>query len=308
MSKLQIWLGGLLVIQVALASILYLNSRSAGESETLELFTFSLSDVSKVVITDSEKSVTLTRNKDGWVIPSLNNSEAVAGDIEEALTSAQKLEGGWPVASTASSHPRFDVAEEKFKRKVELYDGDKEITTFYVGSSPGFRKVHMRLSDDDDIYVVNLSQTKFQADGNYWMDKRILQVKPQKVVGADYQLYPEGESWKISSLIDVESEEGAVINQEAVDALVKGIEEITVLSVSDGAPSDTATSFTLNVNDNFTYTFYADENNKYFLQRNDVDIMYDFAKYQYDKFNHSYATLFNVPKEPEVDPEYEAFH
>jgi len=56
-----------------------------------------------------------------------------------------KLEGAeaaWPVATSESSAERFEVSDAKFQRRIRFFADDAVVTELFLGTSPGFRRVH----------------------------------------------------------------------------------------------------------------------------------------------------------------------
>ena len=77
------------------------------------------------------------------------------------------------MASSAGSAERFEVSQNNFQRRVRLHAGDKLLAEFYLGTSPGFRKVHARLSDRAEIYSIELLNYEVTANVDSWLDKSI---------------------------------------------------------------------------------------------------------------------------------------
>jgi hypothetical protein len=85
------------------------------------------------------------------------------------------LRAPWPIATSGSSASRFEVAEDNYQRHVELLDGDDDVLAeFFLGTSPGYQRVHARVADSSDIFSVELSNFELSANLDSWMDKSLL--------------------------------------------------------------------------------------------------------------------------------------
>jgi len=86
------------------------------------------------------------------------------------------LKTGWPVATTSGSHERFDVADGKFQRKLQFYRGDRLAGELLIGSTPGFKKSHVRKPGDTAVYAAEINQFDWPAKPAGWT-KRCWQQK-----------------------------------------------------------------------------------------------------------------------------------
>lgn len=155
MIRLKTALLGLLLVQLALIALLYWSGRPQTGLESQLLL--NALDVDRLLIRDADQSVLLARTTGGWVFPDENNAPADGPRIERLLDRVRGLQTGWPVATTVASHARFEVAADSYQRHVQLFSSDTQVAEFWVGTSPGFRKVHVRRSGDDAVYAVTLN-------------------------------------------------------------------------------------------------------------------------------------------------------
>ncbi len=51
---------------------------------------------------------------------------------------------------------------------------DKVVGDLYLGTSPGFKKVHARRADSDDIYAITFANYEATARTDDWLDKALL--------------------------------------------------------------------------------------------------------------------------------------
>ena len=127
--------------------------------------------VTGIRIDDGDNSVQL-RNTDGeWL------ADGVPADqdkVEKILARLTDLAAPWPVASTSASAKRFEVGDEGYQRRIQLDQGEETLALLYLGTSPGYQKVHARRGGSDEVYSVSLSNYELGADVDAWLDKNIL--------------------------------------------------------------------------------------------------------------------------------------
>ena len=153
MKNSVVILGALLTLQLALAVSLNLgrDRHRAFEPEE-KLLNVDAGEADTIRIDGGEgEHVTLERQEDEWRLPELSGFPANQASVERLLGRLTDLDKGWPVATTGSASRRFKVADSAFERKLTLSKGDETLAALFVGTSPGFRKVHVRLPGEDAI-------------------------------------------------------------------------------------------------------------------------------------------------------------
>ena len=109
---------------------------------------------------------------DTWTMPS--NLPVDASRIESLSGVFTSESATWPVASTSDAARRFEVTEDDFQRRIELLAGDDEVATLYLGTSPGFRRIHAREADSEKIYSIELATYDLPLDRDDWIDKSLI--------------------------------------------------------------------------------------------------------------------------------------
>lgn len=172
-NKKNIILFVLLALQVALIAFLYRPGQNAVPA-TANLFkSLSPSQVTSLLITNEQgKSVSLVK-KDGWQM----GEEGFPADqdkIDGLIKKLVEMKSSRLVSQSKSSHSRLKVAERDFSRKIELGQGDNK-TTFFLGTSPSAKSIHLRLSEANEVYQVNdLAAWEVQADKESWWQTKYL--------------------------------------------------------------------------------------------------------------------------------------
>lgn len=272
----RLWL--LLLIQVLLVVGVYAYQQNSRATPTaVPLLPVSTNVIDRIEIADATTSVHLNKQANRWQL----TQSSLPVDNEKITALLEKLNGlrlTWPVANTASSHERFEVGEQKFQRKLRLYEGDKLQAEFYLGSSPGFKKVHLRRAGDNQVYSVALSTMDATTSGDDWLNKQLLTTtNPVNIKGRDYELQKQGENWQLVG------ETGVSLNTEKVTALVKALASLQVQSVVHDAPKgEPITLAVKSAEGNWQYDFIKTDAG-HVVKRSDREQYFSLSQYEYER-------------------------
>ena len=182
MKKLISILGGLLAVQLVLAVAMNLSSEDRGAFQPREkLLAFDRNAVDSLRIEDGKGSVVLSKRDGKWLLPESGDFPASTVNVDRLLDALAGLQKGWPVATTTAAARRFKVADDQFERKLSLLSNGKTLAVLYVGTSPGFRKVNVRPSGQDDVFAVAFNTWEANAKNDDWIDKAVLTLSPDDV-------------------------------------------------------------------------------------------------------------------------------
>jgi len=190
MEKTIRLLGVLLAAQLVLAAGLLYAGRSGGGKEAGDarpLLEFEAASVDRISIDGpDEEQVTLTRIDGAWQVPAPGGEfPADASRVEGLLASLAKLDRGPAVATTEGARERFEVAEDKFQRRIVLASGGEELARLYVGTSPVMRKVHARDAQEDEIHLVGFAAYDAPTRAQDWQDKDVLKLEADRIVAVE---------------------------------------------------------------------------------------------------------------------------
>jgi hypothetical protein len=237
-------LTGLFVLQLVLVVVLNASALKgpSGKANT-PLLTPSPTTASKVVIqAQNEDPITLVKAGETWTMPEYYNLAVNPGKLEGFLEKLSKLQRTWPEATTSEAQSRFEVAEDKYQRRISLYygaGGDESESIVYLGTSPGYLKTHARLADSSEIYSVSFSNYEASSGPETWFNTNLLKLELERInriETPDYILEQIEGDWRLADLSPSEA-----IDEDAVKVFVTQLANISVEAVlTDDADSDIA--------------------------------------------------------------------
>ena len=225
-------LGGLLAVQALIVAALLIAASGTGAGKAAErLLPFEPAAATGFNIATDDAEVALTRGDDGWQLD--GGLPADDGKVGEVLEKLAGVSAAWPVATSAATAERFEVTEHSFQRRLVIESEEGETATLFLGSSPGYRRVHARSAGADEVYSIDFSNYEAPADASQWLDKQLL--RPEGVVAG----VGRREGWTLERgdegdwLVD-----GATADQEAADKLVGRFQDLSVLGIAgnEGKP------------------------------------------------------------------------
>lgn len=210
MNKVSIYLSVLFAAQIALAGALWFSARSGTTYEPQHLLSLEQDAVNKIRITREGDEVTLQAVDGQWRLPDLYDLPVDNAKLSAVLDKLTNAQGDWPVATTASSHTRFEVSPEAFQRHIHLYSSDELLGEMFLGTSPGFRKVHARNGSDEEVFALGLNVYDFPAEASAWLERGLLAFADASTIeGSDYRLTRDGDSWQLETSAKMGSQENA---------------------------------------------------------------------------------------------------
>lgn len=287
MKGKYVWLAGLLAAQLVLALVVFREDATRDRAtERQPLLPVAASEVDRIVIGHGDERAELVRDGTHWQLPGLAGLPAAAAKVSDELGRIAAIETGWPVADTNSSHTRFEVADEGAQRHVQLYRGDGLVADFYLGTSPGFRKVHLRRAGGDAVFAVALSVNDLPARSADWLDRSLLAVaEPTRIAGRDYTLARSAQDrWVLSSPSAGGQSSPPTLDETRVGQLVNALANLQVQAVAD-APAQPGDAMVLQVESpegKLEFSFYG-AGDEYYVRRSDIDRLFSLSRYDYDR-------------------------
>ncbi len=217
----------LLIVQCAIVTAVFWPDSQQGASDRLAFAPFPVNAIDELHIGDEfDNEVLLQRSGDQWLLPTLESLPASSAKVSELLHKLTAPSGKWPVAASSAARQRFQVADYYYQKRLSLMSGGEKLGTIYLGTSPGFRKIHARNSEQDAIYSITLSPSEVPAVGEEWLDTRLLQVRAPLRIDTDlYNLYFENGLWRSAT--------GGVPDERELDTLLSALKNLEVDGVAN---------------------------------------------------------------------------
>ncbi len=305
MSRFNTFLLTILLLQIFVASAIYFSHQPAEvdpvHTVLLEVKKEQIDRIS--LVDETNRQTTLEKVAGQWLLPDYYNLPANQHKVTNMLNTLATTQSGWPVATTESARQRFKLAEGHFNKKLVLSHGDEPLQTLYLGTSPGFRQLHVRRNEEKEIYVVKLNSHDFPTQQANWLDNTLLQLNGDitRLEGPDYAFLRSEQQWL------TEKGEGEAMNEE-IDKLALALSQITIQSAEEPPSSEAAYTLEATVGENvFRYHFFEDDNTLY-IQRNDYEPVFKISKSDYEKITKKTATQLVKHDANDVQPESQATH
>ena len=236
MKKLTVILSSVLAVQVLLAIILFSVQTDSGAFKSNELLLGLKPEAfDAIVIEQKEKpGLTLKKDKNKWLLPSYFNVPVAKDKLEDFSKRLLGLKTGWPVASTDEAAERFQVNADKFERKIVFQNAGKPVKTLYLGTSPGFKKIHARMDGDKNIQIINFGEFEASVTPEDWIKADLTKIDSaqlSQIKGANFTLAKANKDWTLEGLSANQSSNSVEI-RSFVDKLV-GMNYAAILGTED---------------------------------------------------------------------------
>ena len=294
------WLFVLLGLQMTLTLIVFAYEKSTtGSLDAKPLITTEAQVIDELVISDKAGELRLNKTEGGWVIPALGGLAANEIKLTTVLSDLLNLKSDWPVASATGSRSRFEVSEDKFIRRVDLLSSNANVGRIYVGTSPGFKKSHVRLDGQKNIYSLALNAYDLPTEPADWLDKSLISVQNiSSIEGLDFKLVSKNGEWSlISTEKELASDSIVKVNKENATALDMALKTLTVLSVADkdvNLGDSKSSRLEVFAPNQITFTFFEKED-KYYVSRSGIDKIFTLSKFNFDKLSNQNLISLSEP-------------
>ncbi len=282
MSRFNQLLAALLTLQLVVAGGLYFYNRPqpAGAANQ-PLVAATPQQIDRITITDEQGGeLILQRDGNDWQLPGYFQLPAQGAKVSAMLDKLTTTTPGYPVATTAASQRRFKVADQEFGKKIVLNRGGQTLATLYLGTSPGFRQIHLRRAGEEAVYAVKLNSFDFPTKADAWLDTSLLQPRGEiaAIQGPDYALTNHGGQWQLK-------EGEGEVDAEAVKRLTDALANMRVLEAGEPKEGSPGQSLTLQAGgETLTYRFFKDGGH-YYVSRDDRPQWFRISQTDYDKIS-----------------------
>lgn len=311
-ARLVMWLALAACLQLGAIALLYWPASETDEAtadSSAALLSLPHEAVSRIGVTDAAgNSIALRRRDDQWLIEgeSLPAASAVADRLLDALAQPS----GFPVARSDDAHERFEVDENRFQRRITLDTvrrdagvGERADTAiFYLGTSPGMRRVHARRDGSSAIQSIALSTFDVPATIDGWLDPSLLATTGMTRLQLDQDSWiKSNNTWTVAGMEDAVDASSA----DALEAVERALAtlQVTGVAASDTERDDTGTAiqaWRLWRGDKATQWRLASAANdgEARIHRSDLDRWFTLGSYDHDRLADALDELHKAPEDP----------
>ncbi len=176
-----------------------------------------------------ERLLRLTRKGDQWVLPDKSDFPVMPAKFEQFTDKLFDARRSWPVGQTMVAARQFKVTMDAFERRVRFLKGEAVLGDVFLGSSPGFRKVHARLDGDEHTYAIDFNAFDAPAVPSQWYDTEALKTPVEDIARIDmggFALKAEDGEFQVENLRENEQ-----TDVEPVQEMVERVSEVAFTDV-----------------------------------------------------------------------------
>lgn len=214
MNRYQKILAGLLVLQLALAAIVFWPRQSAQAVGQPLLGELATEEVTAVTITDAEgRTLALVRASDGWVLASGGDYPANTAAVATLLAKVTAARTDRLVTRTEASHNQLQIADDNFVRRIQLTLADGTTRTVYMGTAANFQTTHLRRAGQDNVYLAaGITSQDATATASSWIEASYITLLQEEVTAVklenshavfEFSKDDAGE-WKLADVAEAE--------------------------------------------------------------------------------------------------------
>lgn len=181
----------LLALQAGLVAWVNFQGDEPGAVEADEpLLALDLESADAVTIEQKgDPPLRLARKDAGWVLSGKGDFPVAPAKFEEFTEKLLEARRSWPVGRTLVAARQLRVTEEDFERRVRFLKGTEVLGDVFLGSSPGFRKVHARLDGDEHTHAIDFNAFDAPPDAGSWYDTEVLKTAVEDIARIDLGVY-----------------------------------------------------------------------------------------------------------------------
>lgn len=179
------------------------------------------------------EAIVLEKSGASWVLAGTDGYPADETKVKELLEGVRKLTARGPVVSRDTYHKKLEVADEVYQRKVTITHDGKELS-FFLGTSPGFKSLHLRKAGETDVLLVNgMSAYDVGTNPKAWISTKYVEIDTKDVwalsikgKGKDLRLErsPTGDQWAVMGAPAGKAAKKSVIDELVRKAATVGVE------------------------------------------------------------------------------------
>ena len=297
MNKTIQYLAIAFIVQCLILGTVLFGKNSSSLQERSRFLEFDATSIDSLTIKDAQGELFLKKENGLWLLPDYGNLPIVTGKVEGVLDDLSALTVSWPIASSESAAKRFEVDMDNAQKSIKLKMGNEIIANMYLGTSPGYRKVHARNSDSDDIYAIEFSQHQISNKYEDWFDKGILQYDGElsKVSVDSLTAIKANDVWSIENY-----QEEVSLSPEKIAAWAKRFNNIQVSKLIEGTDKervivmDPVLTVNLEGNQGSSSLVFFKKDDKTYVKKAGDEALFEIAGFQADPIMNAGITDFQA--------------
>ncbi|MCC6219649.1 MAG: DUF4340 domain-containing protein [Deltaproteobacteria bacterium] len=224
-------LGIILAIQVILIVFMHLGGDElATYVANQPLMAFNDKIVDRIVIEEKEKSpLIIAKGENGWLLPENHDFPIEKTKLDGILNSINQIKRPYAVGNTELAAKKLRVASDDFEKKVVFYQKEQPVGSLFMGTSPVYKKVHVRVNEEAEIFEVPFDSYALNADKSNWQDNAYLHLDKESIAKLSLNGFvlerKEGAAFAVSKLSENESTRSDKANEL--------LEKVSNISFSD---------------------------------------------------------------------------
>ncbi len=257
MSRTNLILVAILIVQLGLAAVVYMGKSDASIAKLEPILELDATAVTKIEIFDKDAktktegapSIALDKSSGTWTLASHFQYPATTKKVSELITNLTAMKAREPIASKTSTHRKFAVSDDKYERRVIIHRSVGEPLEIYVGSAAGQRQTAIRLKGQEKVYgATGITAWGIAVTTTAWIDPAYFKAPGAplsftvKNANGEFEFRRDSQTapWKrLAGDAEVPVPAGKELDKTKIDEVLRSVSNITL-----NEPADPATSFT----------------------------------------------------------------
>ncbi|MBM4464315.1 MAG: DUF4340 domain-containing protein [Chloroflexi bacterium] len=183
MNRTNQILAVVLAVQIVLVAVVFWPRPASVVSGESLLAGLGAEQITRLTISDATgKYIELAKGAGGWVLPEAGDYPCLENKVPPFLEKIVALKANRLVTQTPASHKRLKVADDDFDRRIELNLADGTTHRLYLGTSPSYGTLHVRVNDQPEVYLASLSASDAGIFASNWIDTLYFSVAQDQIV------------------------------------------------------------------------------------------------------------------------------
>ncbi len=178
------------------------------------------------IANNNDQQITVKKVDDQWVLPDYGDYPVESTRVSTLLDKVKQLRADRLITQSETSFRRLQVSPDDFVRLIAFEQAGGASHTLYLGKTGGGSTVHVRLDNQNQVYLVNnLSSQDANAAPSNWIDTTYFSVPSDNIqslrlqnANGDFEFTKTDGTWTTTGL-----DAGEVLNQDNLTQLLNGI-------------------------------------------------------------------------------------